>query len=82
MLGGIVVSQWGTDAAFVIDSFTFLLSAIILIPLSIEQTVDENMKGQFLDTLRTSKLDGVDIFRQKLLRLYLPKHLGILQVQD
>ena len=33
MLGGIVVSQWGTDAAFVIDSFTFLLSAIILIPL-------------------------------------------------
>ena len=32
MLGGIVVSQWGTDAAFVIDSFTFLLSAIILIP--------------------------------------------------
>ncbi|MGB1827744.1 MAG: MFS transporter, partial [Candidatus Poseidoniaceae archaeon] len=45
MLGGVVVSQWGTDAAFVIDSFTFLLSAIILIPLAIEQTVDESMKG-------------------------------------
>ena len=50
MLGGIVVSKWGTDAAFVIDSFTFLLSAIILIPLSIEQTVDESMKGPIFRT--------------------------------
>jgi len=41
MLGGVVVSQWGTDAAFVIDSLTFLLSAIILVPLIIEQTVDK-----------------------------------------
>ena len=25
MLGGVVVSEWGTDAAFIIDSMTFLL---------------------------------------------------------
>ena len=50
MLGGVVVSEWGTDAAFVIDSLTFLISSIILIPLVIEQKVDESMKGPIFKT--------------------------------
>ena len=37
MLGGIVVNEWGTDAAFIIDSATFLVSSILLIPLVIDQ---------------------------------------------
>ena len=37
MLGGIVVSIWGTDLAFIIDSYTFLLSSLLLIPLTFEQ---------------------------------------------
>ena len=50
MLGGVVVSEWGTDAAFIIDSLTFLVSALILIPLVIEQKIDENIKGPILKT--------------------------------
>ena len=50
MLGGVVVNQWGTDAAFIIDSFTFLISAIILIPLTIDQKVDDSMKGPLFGT--------------------------------
>ena len=50
MLGGVVVSEYGTDAAFIIDSMTFLLSSIILIPLVIEQKIDESMKGPLLIT--------------------------------
>ena len=75
MLGGIVVSQWGTDAAFVIDSFTFFLSAIILIPLSIEQTVDENMKGPIFRTaLKNIKIGWDRIYSdKKLLRIVFAK---------
>jgi len=75
MLGGIVVSQWGTDAAFVIDSFTFLLSAIILIPLSIEQTVDENMKGPIFSTaIKNIKIGWDRIYSdKKLLRIVFAK---------
>ena len=50
MLGGVVVSELGTDAAFIIDSLTFLVSALILIPLVIEQKIDENIKGPILKT--------------------------------
>ena len=75
MLGGIVVSQWGTDAAFVIDSFTFLLSAIILIPLSIEQTVDKNMKGPIFRTaVKNIKIGWERIYSdKKLLRIVFAK---------
>ena len=75
MLGGIVVSQWGTDAAFIIDSFTFLLSAIILIPLSIEQTVDENIKGPIFRTaFKNIKIGWDRIYSdKKLLRIVFAK---------
>ena len=50
MLGGIVVSVWGTDMAFIIDSYTFLLSALLLIPLNFTQNIDPKMKGPLLKT--------------------------------
>ena len=50
MLGGIVVSIWGTDMAFIIDSYTFLLSALLLIPLNFTQNIDPKMKGPLFKT--------------------------------
>ena len=50
MLGGIVVDLYGTSAAFIIDSFTFLLSAILLIPIVLPQNIEQDMKGPLLKT--------------------------------
>ena len=75
MLGGVVVSQWGTEAAFIIDSFTFLLSAVILIPLKIEQTVDDSMKGPIFKTaIKNIKIGWNRIYSdKKLLRIVFAK---------
>ena len=71
MLGGVVVNQWGTDAAFIIDSFTFLISAIILIPLTIDQKVDDSMKGPLFGTaVKNIKTGWNRIYNdKKLLRI-------------
>ena len=50
MLGGVVVSIWGTDTAFIVDSLTFLLGTLFLVNLTIPQTIDESMKGPWLST--------------------------------
>ena len=50
MLGGVVVSIWGTNAAFIIDSVTFLVGTLFLVNLTIPQTIDESMKGPWLST--------------------------------
>ncbi|MEE2974565.1 MAG: MFS transporter [Candidatus Thermoplasmatota archaeon] len=50
MLGGVVVSIWGTDTAFIVDSFTFLVGTLFLVNLTIPQTIDESMKGPWLST--------------------------------
>ena len=50
MLGGVVVSMWGTNAAFIIDSVTFLVGTLFLVNLTIPQTIDESMKGPWLST--------------------------------
>ena len=50
MLGGVVVSIWGTDAAFIVDSLTFLVGTLFLVNLTIPQTIDESMKGPWLST--------------------------------
>jgi MFS family permease len=50
MLGGIVVSQWGTDAAFITDSVTFLIGTVFLVNLHLPQTIDESMKGPWITT--------------------------------
>ena len=75
MLGGIVVSELGTDAAFIIDSLTFLLSAILLIPLRIDQTIDESMKGPLFRTaLSNIKIGWNRIYNDKrLLRIVFAK---------
>ena len=75
MLGGVVVSRWGTDAAFIIDSFTFLLSAIILVPLVIEQTIDDSMKGPIFKTaIKNIKIGWDRIYTdKKLLRIVFAK---------
>jgi len=75
MLGGIVVSELGTDAAFIIDSLTFLLSAILLIPLRIDQTIDESMKGPLFRTaLLNIKIGWNRIYNdKKLLRIVFAK---------
>ena len=50
MLGGVVVSIWGTDTAFIVDSVTFLVGTLFLVNLTIPQTIDESMKGPWLST--------------------------------
>ena len=79
MLGGVVVSEWGTNAAFIIDSLTFLLSSIILIPLVIEQKVDESMKGPIFKTAISNIVIGWKrIYSdKKLLRIVFAKAPGI-----
>lgn len=50
MLGGIVVSFYGTNAAFIIDSLTFLVGTLFLVNLKLPQTIDESMKGPLFST--------------------------------
>lgn len=75
MLGGIVVEIWGTNAAFIIDSATFMLSAIILIPLTIEQKIDQRMKGPILSSAFSNIIVGWKrIYSEKrLLRIVFAK---------
>lgn len=54
MLGGVVVSIWGTDAAFIVDSATFLFGTLFLVNLTLPQTIDESMKGPWLSTAYTN----------------------------
>lgn len=49
-LGGLVVSEYGVNVAFIIDSLTFLLGALILLPLRVPQNVSNDMKGPILST--------------------------------
>lgn len=50
MLGGVVVSIWGTNAAFIVDSLTFLVGTLFLVNLTIPQTIDASVKGPWLST--------------------------------
>ena len=45
-----MVSQWGTDAAFVTDSVTFLIGTVFLVNLHLPQTIDDSMKGPWIST--------------------------------
>jgi len=75
MLGGVVVSELGTDAAFIIDSITFLVSSLILIPLVVEQKIDDNMKGPIFKTALSNIIIGWNrIYSdKKLLRIVFAK---------
>ena len=75
MLGGIVVSNWGTDVAFVLDSLTFLVGALVLLPMKIPQKIDENLKGPIFSTAFQNIKTGWDRIRSdpRLLRLVFAK---------
>ena len=75
MLGGITVSIWGTDMAFIIDSYTFLISSLLLIPLTFEQKFDESTQGPFVRTaLSNIKTGWSRIYHdKKLLRIVFAK---------
>ena len=66
MLGGITVSVWGTDVAFIIDSYTFLLSALLLVPLTFEQKYDTSSDGPIIVTaLSNIKVGWTQIYNDK-----------------
>ena len=75
MLGGIVVSIWGTDMAFIIDSYSFLLSSLLLIPLNFTQNIDPSMKGPlFSKAIANIKIGWSRIYSdKKLLRIVFAK---------
>ena len=75
MLGGIVVSEWGTDAAFILDALTFVVGALFLIPMKIPQTIDEKLMGPIFSTaFRNIKTGWKRIKEDKrLLRLVFAK---------
>jgi MFS family permease len=75
LLGGIVVSQWGADAAFIIDSATFAIGTILLIPVKIEQNVEEEMKTPLLKTAFTNiKRGWLRVYTEsRLLRIVFAK---------
>ena len=75
MLGGVTVSLWGTDVAFLIDSYTFLLSSMLLIPLFFEQKIDSSVKGPIFKTaLSNIKVGWSRIYHdKKLLRIVFAK---------
>ncbi|MBT6844602.1 MAG: MFS transporter [Euryarchaeota archaeon] len=58
MLGGIVVEYHGTDTAFIIDAFTFLLGAILLVPLTIPQSFDDELSGPLFSTAFSNIRNG------------------------
>ena len=75
MLGGIVVEYWGTNAAFIIDAGTFLLGAILLVPLSIPQSFDKEMSGPLFSTAFSNIRKGwIRIIQEaRLLRIVFAK---------
>ena len=46
--GGLVVSVFGEDVAFIIDSITFLFGTLMLLPLVIPQTYDKSSEGSLI----------------------------------
>ncbi|MEZ7988367.1 MAG: MFS transporter [Candidatus Poseidoniaceae archaeon] len=75
MLGGIVVEYFGTDAAFIIDAGTFLLGAVLLIPLTIPQTFDKELSGPLFSTAFSNIRKGWTRIAQeaRLLRIVFAK---------
>ena len=75
MLGGVVVSKWNTDVAFVLDSLTFIIGALILLPMKIPQTIDDSLKGPIFSTASQNIKTGWDRIKSdpRLLRLVFAK---------
>lgn len=60
--GGLVVSEFGVNVAFVIDSVTFLIGTILLIPLTVPQTFDKVSSGSII----TSALKDIWIGQKRI----------------
>jgi predicted MFS family arabinose efflux permease len=75
LLGGVVVSYWGTDAAFIIDSATFALGTILLIPVKIKQNIGDDMKAPLFKTAFTNiKRGWLRVYTEsRLLRIVFAK---------
>ena len=84
MLGGVVVSIWGTDAAFIVDSITFIIGTLFLITLTIPQTIDESMKGPWISTAISNIKHGWNRIRRqpRSSESCLRKHRGTLRAED
>ena len=65
MLGGVVVSIWGTEAAFIVDSLIFLLGTLFLINLKLPQTISDEMKGPWLSTAYSNIKHGWNRIREQ-----------------
>ena len=48
--GGLVVSEFGVTAAFVIDSITFLIGTLLLVPLTVPQSYDNASSGSIISS--------------------------------
>ena len=48
--GGLVVSEFGVTAAFVIDSITFLIGTLLLVPLIVPQSYDNASSGSIISS--------------------------------
>ncbi len=48
--GGLVVSEYGVTVAFIIDSVTFLIGTLLLIPLTVPQTFDNASSGSIISS--------------------------------
>jgi MFS family permease len=46
--GGLVVSEYGVNVAFIIDSITFVFATLMLLPLVIPQTYDKSSEGSII----------------------------------
>lgn len=46
--GGLVVQEFGVNLAFIIDSATFLIGTLLLLPLSVPQTYDKASSGSLI----------------------------------
>ena len=58
MLGGLVVSSYGTNAAFIVDSATFLIGTLFLLPLKIPQEIEESMRLPLFSSALTNIKSG------------------------
>ena len=75
MLGGVIVEFYGTDAAFIIDSVTFLIGTLILLPLTLPQSYSDEMKGPLLSTAYSNIKKGLGriLEESRLLRVVFAK---------
>jgi len=60
--GGLVVSEYGVNVAFIIDSVTFLIGTLLLIPLVVPQSFDNVSSGSII----TSALKDIWIGQKRI----------------